>query len=82
MDGQSHLLLIREEAGPPDAQVREKNRKRVFFRPPFFLYFLSSSTFPSFLLLICFSITSHPPLLLLPLIFSSFTPSIISPVLS
>lgn len=21
MDGQSHLLLIREEAGPPDAQV-------------------------------------------------------------
>lgn len=22
MDGQSHLLLIREEAGPPDAQVR------------------------------------------------------------
>lgn len=44
MDGQSHLLLIREEAGPPDAQVSH---------PPFLLPIICSSmsSHPPFLLL-------------------------------
>lgn len=73
MDGQSHLLLIREEAGPPDAQVRERKRKSGSYSlpsyPPFsLLSHALFSSFPSSLHLL-FHI-SHPSSPLLPLIFS------------
>lgn len=89
MDGQSHLLLIREEAGHPDAQVR-KGRGREWelcplffssssFSSPHYLLFhnLSSTLLFSFfsclLLLLLFIISAF----LIPLLpgISSFSPS-------
>lgn len=70
VDGQSHLLLIREEAGPPDAQVRVGAKPSLRTLPDISLS--SSSSHPSSLslhhLLLCLSISSSLPsfLLILP----------------
>lgn len=80
VDGQSHLLLIREEAGPPDAQVRERKSNRVEAPPSLqtlpdisllsFFPSLSSSPTPAFLFLLFLSSS-------FPLQFSSWVDAVL-----